>query len=60
MSQTPSVTHSLTERLALSAIYLLFVDRFRRSLLFCHLKFNKEAISDGIIAHSRILVILES
>ena len=25
----------------------LFVDRFRRSLRFCYLEFNKEAISDG-------------
>ena len=26
----------------------LFVDRFGRSLRFCHLEFIKEAISDGV------------
>ncbi len=38
---------SLTaSRLALSPISPLFVDRFGRSLQFCHLEFDKEAISD--------------
>ena len=29
------------------AISLLFVNRFGRSLHFCHVEFDKEAISDG-------------
>ena len=29
-------------------------DRFGRSLRFCHLEFDKEAISDGFMAHSRV------
>ncbi len=33
--------------MALSAIFLLFVDRFKRSVRFCHTEFVKEAISDG-------------
>ena len=44
---TPSHRHSLTGRLAISAISLLFVDRFGRSLRFCHLEFVKEEIYDG-------------
>ena len=40
-------THSLTTpRLALSTIYLLFVDRLGRSLRFYHLEFEKESIYD--------------
>ena len=35
------------ERLALSNISPLFVDRYGRSLRFCHLEFNYEDISDG-------------
>ena len=46
---------SLTERLALSATYLLFVDRFERSLRFSHLKFKEEAIYNGFMAHSIFL-----
>ncbi len=44
-AQTHSLTHS--QRLALSIIYPLFVDRFWRSLQFCHLELDKAAISDG-------------
>ena len=47
---TDSLLHLLKGRLAFS----LFVDRFRRSLLFCHLEFGKEAISHVLIAHSRV------
>ncbi len=36
-----------TERLSVSALPSLFVDRFGRSLRFCHLELDKEAISDG-------------
>ncbi len=44
---TDSLPHSLMGRLAISTISPLFVDRFWRSLRFCYLKFNKEALSDG-------------
>ena len=40
MSQTHTVTHSLTRRLAISAISPLFVVRLGRSLRFCHLEFD--------------------
>ena len=40
-----SVTDNVT--IALSAISLLLVDRFGRSLRFCHLDFDKDAIYDG-------------
>ena len=43
-SLVPSLTHS---HLAFSAKSSLFVVRFGRSLRFCHLGFDKEAISDG-------------
>ena len=44
-----SQTHSLTKsRLALLTISPLFVDGYERSLRFCHIEFDKEAISDGI------------
>ncbi len=46
MSQTHSVTPSFPGRLAISDISPLFVDRFGRSLRFCHLEFDKEAIYD--------------
>ncbi len=46
------ITPSLKGRSALSAIYQLFVDRFRRSLRVCHLEFDEEAISNGFMAHS--------
>ncbi len=39
-------------RLAFSTIYPLFVDRFGRSLWFCHLDFDEEAIYGGFMAHS--------
>ena len=42
MSDTDSLT---TERLALSNISLSFVDRFVRSLRFCYLEFDEEAIA---------------
>ena len=47
MSQIYSVTPLLAGRLAISAIPPLFVDRFGRSLWFCYLEFDKEAIFDG-------------
>ena len=34
----------------------LFVDRFERFLQFWHLKFDKESISNGFMAHSRIFL----
>ena len=37
------LTPSLTGRLAISAISLLFVDGFGRSLRFCHLEFDEKA-----------------
>ncbi len=48
-----SQTHSLTGRLAVSAISPLFVIRFLRSLRVCHLEYVKEAILVGFMAHSR-------
>ncbi len=36
-----------TQRLAVSAVYPLFRDRFGCSLLFCQLECDNEAISDG-------------
>ena len=42
-----SVTVSLMGPLDLTAISPLFVDRFGRTLRFCYLEFDKEAISDG-------------
>ena len=44
---THSVKPSLAGRLAISALSPLFVNRFGRSLRFCHLEFNKKAISDS-------------
>ena len=59
-----SQTHSLTGRFAVSAISALFVIRLGRFLRFCHIEFDKEAISDVFVAHSRVfregVVILES
>ena len=46
MAITPSLTHKL---LAFSSIYPLFVERFGRSLRFCHHEFYNEAISDAFI-----------
>ena len=51
MSQTHSLTHKC---LAFLAKYPLFVDRFGRSLRFSHLEFDKEAISEYFMAHSRV------
>ena len=67
MSQT-HFHHLFTGRLALSAMYPLFLGRFRRSLRFRHLEFDKEVISDGFMAQFRVFreegvefsVILES
>ncbi len=45
---THRLTNSLTiERLAFSAISPLFVDRFKRSLRFCHLELDEKAITDS-------------
>ena len=49
------VTDSLTN-VQLLRPYLRFVDRFGRNLWFCHLKFDKEAISDGFMAHFRVFL----
>ncbi len=47
------IFHSLAHgRLAFSTISPLFVDQFGRSLRFCYLEFNKEAISDGFMSYS--------
>ncbi len=51
MLQTQSLTHKC---LAFSSLTPLFVDRFGRSLGFCHPEVDKEAISDGFMAHSRV------
>ncbi len=63
LQQKNVYTHcSLEGRLSLSAISLL--DRFKRSLRFCHLEFDEKAIFDGFMQHFRedfeFLVILES
>ncbi len=42
-----SQIHSLMLHLVFSLTFSLFVDRFGRSLRFCHQEFYKEAISDG-------------
>ena len=42
-----------TSSLALSTISPLFVDRFGRSLQRCHLEYDKEAIFDDFMPHSR-------
>ena len=47
-----SHTHFLTKRLVVSAPLLWIC--FGRSLRSCHLEFDKEAISDGFMAHSCI------
>ncbi len=51
LSNLIDVTDSLTGRLALSAIYLLFVDLFGYSLRLCQLELKKKAISDGFMSH---------
>ena len=48
LSNLIDVTDSLTGRLALSTISPMVVDLLGRSLLFCHLEFDKEAISDSV------------
>ena len=60
------VTDSLRQswdELTLLAIFPKFVDRFGRSLRFCHLEIDEEAISDGFMGHFLLFnfkVILES
>ncbi len=54
MSQTHSLTPSLTRCLSLSAITLLFVDRFGRSIWPSQLEFDEKASYDGLMAHSRV------
>ena len=49
------VTDSVTGHLAFSSIYPLFVNRFGRSLRFCHMELDKEAISDGFMEFSSVL-----
>ncbi len=43
----------MTSRVAFSTIFPLLVDWFGPTLRFCHLEFNKEAIPDFFMAHSR-------
>ncbi len=44
-----SLIHSLkTSRLVLSTRSPLYVERFGRSLRFCYLELEEEAISDGL------------
>ena len=50
-----SQTHSLTGRLAILALSPLFMVRFGRSSRFFYLEFDKETISDGFMAHFRVL-----
>ncbi len=58
MSQTHSLTHLLTGGvLALLAISTLSVDRFARSLRFCHVEYDEEGIYYGFMANSRVLQI---
>ncbi len=47
MSETHYLKLSLTGHLAISALSPLFVDRFGRSLLFCHQEFDKEVMYEG-------------
>ena len=43
-----SIRDLITEKIFfLSSISPLFVDRFGRSLRFCHIEFGKEAIANG-------------
>ncbi len=58
LSYYKDVTYSTMWRLVVSHISPLFVIRFGCSLQFCHLELNKEAISDVIMAHSRIIAFL--
>ncbi len=48
------LTPSLTGRLTLLAISSLFVNRSGCSLQFCHLEFDKKAISDGFMGNSQV------
>ncbi len=52
MSQTHSLTNS--QMLIFFVHISVIVGRFGRSLWFCHLELENEAISDGFMAHSRI------
>ena len=49
-----SQTHSLTGRLAASAISPIFVVRFGGVLRIFHVEIDKEVIYDGIMARSRV------
>ncbi len=51
---TDLLRHSLKGRLTFSAISPLFLGKFGRSLRFCYLGFDEEAISDGKMAHYRV------
>ena len=51
MSQTHSQTYSYFP------IYPLYVDRFGRSMWFCLLEFDKEAIADGLMSHIRVFIV---
>ena len=47
------VTNHTPMFLGKNVISPLFVDRFGRSLQYCYLEFDKEAIFDDFMAHSR-------
>ena len=50
------VTHSLTDNVTHSSSgkIMQFMDRFGRPLQFCHLEFDKKAISGGFMEHFRV------
>ncbi len=61
MNITDLLSQSLTtSRFALSTIFAMNVDRFGRSLRFCHLEFDMEVIIAGIVGGVDLKVILES
>ncbi len=55
-SQTHSLIRSLTDNVTFSCVGHIsdVVDRFGRSLRVCFLEFDKEAISDDIMANSPV------
>ena len=58
LSNQIAVTDSLTGFLSVSAISLLVVVRFGRSLRFYQIEFNKEAISNVFMAHYRVFRVM--
>ena len=49
IDDTHNVTLSFVDQIS-----SLFVDRFGSSLQFCHLEFDKKAIADDFMAHTRV------